>query len=149
MKSRTSSPSSSRSCPRRACPQRRRRREMSEHKDHAGGNDSATFIEAGHRSPDGNYIWDGQEWIAVRQPVARAASKGLSSWADGLDRGTSEDLFHGQTVIVWARWILIGTGLLLSFWNARDLPVLEVQLAAIITLAFGNFYLHVQLLRGR
>src|SRR5438094_9521284 len=122
---------------------------MSKLKDHASGNDSATFIEAGHRSPDGNYIWDGQEWIAVRQPVARAASKGLSSWADGLDRGTSEDLFHGQTVIVWARWILIGTGLLLSFWNARDLPVLEVQLAAIITLAFGNFYLHVQLLRGR
>ncbi|HSS92921.1 MAG TPA: hypothetical protein VLR46_02900, partial [Candidatus Dormibacteraeota bacterium] len=30
-----------------------------------------------------------------------------------------------------------------------NLSILQVQLAAIITLAFGNFYLHVQLLRGR
>jgi len=61
---------------------------------------------------------------------------------------TSEDLFYGQTVIVWARWILIGTGLVLSFWNPRELFVLQIQLAVLIALAFGNFYLHVQLLRG-
>jgi hypothetical protein len=62
---------------------------------------------------------------------------------------TSENLFYGQAVIVWARWILIATGLVLSFWEPASLGLLQIQLAAIITLAFGNFYLHVQLLRGR
>jgi hypothetical protein len=65
-----------------------------------------------------------------------------------VDGSTSEDLFYGQAVIVWARWILIATGLVLSFWDPKSLSLLQIQLAAIIALAFGNFYLHVQLLRG-
>jgi hypothetical protein len=106
-------------------------------------------------SPDGQWMWNGQDWIVAdqrRAAVAReplkpltAPSKGLSSWVDG---STSEDLFYGQAVIVWARWILIATGLVLSFWDPTSLSILQIQLAAIIALAFGNFYLHVQLLRG-
>ncbi len=61
----------------------------------------------------------------------------------------SGELFFGQQVIVWARWILIGAGLVLSFWNPPALWMLEIQLATVIALAFGNFYLHLQLLRGR
>ncbi len=112
-----------------------------------------------HVSPDGKWYWDGvaQEWKpkhpgpepapAPPAPAAprKAAAKGLSSFTGEV---RSEDLAHGQTVLVWARWILIGTGLLLSFWSPKDLTMLQVQLAAIIALAFGNFYLHVQLLRG-
>ena len=116
-------------------------------------------------SPDGKWYWDGvaQTWAPVspsqadawpphdqpnrRQTAApaRAASRGLSSFVGNV---RSEDLVFGQTVLVWARWILIGTGLVLSFWTPRDLLTLQVQLAAIVALAFGNFYLHVQLLRG-
>src|SRR5216683_358527 len=106
-------------------------------------------------SPDGQWIWNGQDWVVAdhrRAAVAReplkpltAPSKGLSSWVEG---STSEDLFYGQAVIVWARWILIATGLILSFWDPKSLSLLQIQLAAIIALAFGNFYLHVQLLRG-
>ena len=116
-------------------------------------------------SPDGKWYWDGvaQTWAPVspsqadawppheqrnRRPAApstRAASRGLSSFVGNV---RSEDLVFGQTVLVWARWILIGTGLVLSFWTPRDLLTLQVQLAAIVALAFGNFYLHVQLLRG-
>jgi hypothetical protein len=112
-------------------------------------------------SPDGKWYWDGveQEWKpknpapapAPAQPRRAAprpikeAEKGLSSFTGEV---RSEDLAYGQTVLVWARWILIGTGLLLSFWSPKDLTTLQVQLAAIIALAFGNFYLHVQLLRG-
>ena len=106
-------------------------------------------------SPDGQWIWNGQDWVVAdhrRAAVAReplkpltAPSKGLSSWVEG---STSEDLFYGQAVIVWARWILIATGLVLSFWDPKSLSLLQIQLAAIIALAFGNFYLHVQLLRG-
>jgi hypothetical protein len=114
-------------------------------------------------SPDGNWFWDGieQTWkpVAARPaaspaaadryaPVAAKAepSKALSSFVGSV---RSDDLVFGQTVLVWARWILIGTGLVLSFWTPTDLLTLQVQLAAIIVLAFGNFYLHVQLLRGR
>jgi hypothetical protein len=113
-------------------------------------------------SPDGKWLWDGieQEWKpkhpappaaapqapqAPAPPAVKEAVKGLSSFAGEV---RSEDLAYGQTVLVWARWILIGTGLLLSFWSPKDLTTLQIQLAAIIALAFGNFYLHVQLLRG-
>jgi len=112
-------------------------------------------------SPDGEWYWDGvaQEWRAnAPTPAVQAAgsppvrrhkdappARGLSSFVGTV---RSEDLAFGQTVLVWARWILIGTGLVLSFWSPTDLFILQVQLAAIIALAFGNFYLHVQLLRG-
>jgi hypothetical protein len=117
-------------------------------------------------SPDGKWYWDGvaQTWAPVAAPshsshapvrdqgnsrhsppAAKTASTGLSSFVGNV---RSEDLVFGQTVLVWARWILIGTGLVLSFWTPRDLLTLQVQLAAIVALAFGNFYLHVQLLRG-
>ena len=110
-------------------------------------------------SPDGKWYWDGvtQEWKPVAKPEAKVEPsssepapakpfRGLTSFGGTI---RSEDLASGQTVLVWARWILIGTGLLLSFWTPKDLLTLQVQLAAIIALAFGNFYLHVQLLRGR
>lgn len=107
-------------------------------------------------SPDRKWYWDGvnQVWKpvaatagAVPPPPKTESSpvRGLSSFSGEV---RSEDLEYGQTVLVWARWILIGTGLLLSFWGPKDLTTLQVQLAAIIALAFGNFYLHVQLLRG-
>jgi hypothetical protein len=111
-------------------------------------------------SPDGKWFWDGvaEQWKPLPAAPADKApqgpaippppsppSRGLSSFAGSI-RG--EDLAYGQAVLVWARWILIGTGLLLSFWAPEDLTMLQVQLAAIIALAFGNFYLHVQLLRG-
>ena len=109
-------------------------------------------------SPDGKWYWDGatQEWKPIGQPASEPTppptpapaqpSRGLNSFAGTI---RSEDLAYGQTVLVWARWILIGTGLLLSFWSPKDLLTLQIQLAAIIALAFGNFYLHVQLLRGQ
>ncbi len=119
-------------------------------------------------SPDGRWFWDGvaEEWRPVDQPAGQApqpapaapdrAPRAEASRPEAQGRGLrsfagtvrSEDLAYGQTVLVWARWILIGTGLLLSFWTPTDLLTLQVQLAAIIALAFGNFYLHVQLLRG-
>ncbi len=118
---------------------------------HSGGEETTDQT----RSPDGKWIWDAPSgnWIPVdpppptrtHVPAGSAPSRGLNSWVGNV---TSEDLFYGQTVIVWARWILIGTGLVLSFWNPRELFVLQIQLAVLIALAFGNFYLHVQLLRG-
>jgi hypothetical protein len=128
-----------------------------------------TALDTKHHlvSPDGKWYWDGvaQSWEPVPGQVftsspphaqapeppqkpsrpRAAATHGLSSFTGSV---SSADLAFGQTVLVWARWILIGTGLLLSFWTPADLLTLQVQLAAIVALAFGNFYLHVQLLRG-
>ncbi len=107
-------------------------------------------------SPDGKWYWDGvaEQWKPVGKtepapanPESKPAqpSKGPDSFAGTI---RSDDVAYGQEVLVWARWILIGTGLMLSFWTPKDLITLQIQLAAIIALAFGNFYLHVQLLRG-
>ncbi len=63
----------------------------------------------------------------------------------------TDDLTQGQRVIVTARWILVLGGLLLTLWNPGDGEIgdLRVQLAFILILAVGNFYLHAQILRGR
>ena len=58
----------------------------------------------------------------------------------------SEDLVHGQVVIVAARWILVVTGLLFALWNPGGLGELRIQLLVIFLLAGANFYLHAQLL---
>lgn len=127
---------------------------MSGQHDNPTGPAYAPVATAGTLSADGQWRWDGAAWQPEPAPRAHAGAhqpaqgRGLASWAGSLDEVTSEDLFYGQTVIVWARWILIAAGLLLSFWSPSSLTTLQIQLAAIIALAFGNFYLHVQLLRG-
>lgn len=59
---------------------------------------------------------------------------------------SSEDLAHGQVVIVTARWILVFAGLVLALWNSTDVAQLRVQILFILGLAFANFYLHAQIL---
>jgi hypothetical protein len=67
----------------------------------------------------------------------------------------SEDVAFGQYVVVTARWILVAAGLILSLWVTKDagsqavLDQLKIQFLVIVALAFGNFYLNLQLLRRR
>lgn len=60
---------------------------------------------------------------------------------------TSDDLAHGQIVIVTARWILVVLGLLLSLYRATDLFALQVSIGVILTLAVANFFLTARILR--
>jgi hypothetical protein len=62
---------------------------------------------------------------------------------------TSDDLNHGQAVIVTARWILIVTGIVLTLWNPPDIGVLRLQVTVLILLAFFNFYLTTEMLRHK
>ncbi len=62
---------------------------------------------------------------------------------------SSEDLKHGQVVIIAARWVLVGAGLLLAMWNPDALGELRVQLTLILGLAVANFFLHSRVLMGR
>jgi hypothetical protein len=61
----------------------------------------------------------------------------------------SDDLAHGQVVIVAARWILVGSGILLALWSPGSLAELRLQIAVLLVLAAGNFYLHTRVLMGQ
>jgi hypothetical protein len=81
---------------------------------------------------------------ATAPPVTAAPSprgRGSSS--------LSADLQHGQAVIVTARWLLVGAGLLLALWNPGSVGELRVQLGSVLLLAGANFALHAQLLMRR
>ena len=78
----------------------------------------------------------------------------LVDWIRNME--TSEDLTHGQVVIITARWILVIAGLMLSLWltgggdgDPDQVGVLRVQLVLILALAVANFYLHAQVLMRR
>lgn len=57
----------------------------------------------------------------------------------------NDEMAFGQIVIIWARWILVAAGLLLTAWNPGEMEDLRVSFGLIITLAAGNFFLHTQL----
>ena len=59
----------------------------------------------------------------------------------------AQDLMDGQGILVTARWILVGAGLLLALWNPDALGELKVEIGLILALAVANFFLHVQMLR--
>jgi hypothetical protein len=60
------------------------------------------------------------------------------------------DLDHGQIVIVTARWLMIGVGLVLTIaYPTAALAGLRLQVSLILLLAIANFYLHAQVIRGR
>jgi hypothetical protein len=61
----------------------------------------------------------------------------------------SDDLAHGQAVIVAFRWIMVTAGFVFALWNPAPVPALRLQILVILAIAVANFYLHTQLLRGR
>ncbi len=66
---------------------------------------------------------------------------------NGVPRVESDDdLAHGQSVIIAARWILVVAGLVLAIWNPGGLVELQVAIVVILGLALGNFALHTQVL---
>ena len=62
---------------------------------------------------------------------------------------TTEDLAHGQVVIIAARWILVVAGLTLALWNPSGMGDLQVSIVFILGLAMANFFLHAHVLMGR
>ena len=80
----------------------------------------------------------------------RAPVRSEPSWLSRTVAGwtkDAQDLMDGQGILVTARWILVGAGLLLALWNPDALGELKVEIGLILTLAVANFFLHVQMLR--
>ncbi len=61
----------------------------------------------------------------------------------------SEDLAHGQLVMITGRWIFVATGLLLALLAPGDLAILRFQILVLLVLAMVNFYLYTQVVRRR
>ena len=84
------------------------------------------------------------------EPSEGTLGRGEPSWFERLVvclTKDGDDLMDGQGILVAARWILVGAGLLLALWNPEALGELKVEIGLILTLAVANFFLHVQMLR--
>jgi hypothetical protein len=60
-----------------------------------------------------------------------------------------EDLTHGQSVVVTARWILVLAGLAFAAWNPGPVGELRLEIALLLGLAAANFHVHARLLAQR
>ena len=61
----------------------------------------------------------------------------------------AEDVFFGQAVISWARWFIIGAGIILALWQAPDAFSLIIGVMVVVGLMALNFYLHGRYLAER
>src|ERR1041384_3858341 len=59
------------------------------------------------------------------------------------------ELERDQSVIVYARWLLVLAGLLVTVWNPDGLGQLRLQIGVVLVVAIANFITHAQLLRKR
>ena len=68
-----------------------------------------------------------------------------------ISKYASDDLVHGQAVIVTARWVLVLVGFFLLLVNPDPaaLGLLQFQIMVLLMLAVANFYLWAQVLMRR
>ena len=59
-----------------------------------------------------------------------------------------EDLFFGQSVILWARWSVIVAGIVLVLWTAKDVSLLTRTMPFFLVLMAVNFFLHGRYVMG-
>ena len=61
----------------------------------------------------------------------------------------AEDLYFGQIVMIWARWIVIFAIAILAIWGSSDANVLATRSLVLFALMAVNFFLHGRLLVDR
>jgi hypothetical protein len=59
-----------------------------------------------------------------------------------------EDLFFGQTVLLWARWSVIVAGIVLVLWTSTDVALLTQTMPFFLALMAVNFFLHGRYVMG-
>jgi hypothetical protein len=59
-----------------------------------------------------------------------------------------EDVFFGQTVIVWARWSVIVAGMALVLWTSTDIAPLTRTMPFFLVLMAVNFFIHGRYVMG-
>ncbi len=64
------------------------------------------------------------------------------------DQADQEDLFFGQTVLLWARWSVIVAGIALVLWTSNSIAYLTVTMPFFLVLMAVNFFLHGRYVTG-
>lgn len=59
-----------------------------------------------------------------------------------------EDLFFGQSVILWARWSVILAGIVLVLWTSTNVSLLTRTMPFFLVLMGVNFFLHGRYVMG-
>ena len=59
-----------------------------------------------------------------------------------------EDLFFGQSVILWARWSVIVAGIVLVLWTSTNVALLTQTMPFFLVLMAVNFFLHGRYVMG-
>jgi hypothetical protein len=63
-------------------------------------------------------------------------------------QANQEDVFFGQTVIVWARWSIIVAGIALVLWTSTSVSLLTQTMPFFLVLMAVNFFLHGRYVMG-
>ena len=109
-----------------------------------GGNRGGRRRTAGLKSSARTRVDEAEEADYYSHPGPSRGGVDPKKWFE-----PSEDLHRGQVVIIAARWILVGAGLMLALWNPDAVGELRVQLMLILGLAVANFFLHSRVLMGQ
>jgi len=64
------------------------------------------------------------------------------------EQAEQEDVFFGQTVIIWARWAVISAGTVLAIWTSHDVGMLIRTIPFFLALIAMNFFLHGRYVMG-
>jgi uncharacterized membrane protein SirB2 len=64
------------------------------------------------------------------------------------DQADQEDLFFGQTVLLWARWSVIVAGIVLVLWTSDSIAYLTATVPFFLVLMAVNFFLHGRYVTG-
>ena len=64
------------------------------------------------------------------------------------DQADQEDLFFGQTVLLWARWSVIVAGIVLVLWTSSSIAYLTATVPFFLVLMAINFFLHGRYVTG-
>ena len=64
-------------------------------------------------------------------------------------REAAEDVFFGQTVIIWARWFVILAAAVLALWSSDDTGELGKRAMLVVALMGVNFFLHGRSISGK
>ena len=63
-------------------------------------------------------------------------------------QANQEDVFFGQTVIMWARWSVIVAGIVLVLWTSTNVGLLTQTMPFFLVLMAVNFFLHGRYVMG-
>src|SRR5438445_11475837 len=83
------------------------------------------------------------EWIERREMEAKAVREVRTH-----EQAALEDVFFGQSVILWARWSVILAGAVLVLWTSTTVAQLTRTFPFFLVLMAMNFFLHGRYVMG-